>query len=191
MARKTKGGPGRRPGQPRPHTPTPPRRVATRAPAAELTIEERLAELEQERERLLAAASAAGVAEEEAVEEEAEAADDDADEEVAPQPAPARTSLPGARSRPGAAGSSAPPAPIGTRRVGRVAPAPPIARGPRPAAPRGVAPRAADALDPADPSIPLERVPYVQADLRRVAVIAGLMVLLIIVADIVVRTVVK
>ncbi len=46
-------------------------------------------------------------------------------------------------------------------------------------------------LDSEDAAIPFDRVPYVPADLRRVAVIAVLMIALIIVADIVVSNVVK
>ncbi|HSP65826.1 MAG TPA: hypothetical protein VLO10_06515 [Candidatus Deferrimicrobium sp.] len=46
-------------------------------------------------------------------------------------------------------------------------------------------------LDSDDAAIPFDRVPYVPADLRRVAVIAALMIALIIVADIVVSNVVK
>lgn len=41
-------------------------------------------------------------------------------------------------------------------------------------------------LDSDDPAIPFDRVPYVPADLRRVAVIAGLMVVLILIAWVVV-----
>jgi hypothetical protein len=41
-------------------------------------------------------------------------------------------------------------------------------------------------LDPEDPAIPFDRVPYVPGDLRRVAIMAGFMVLLIIVAALVV-----
>ena len=46
-------------------------------------------------------------------------------------------------------------------------------------------------LETEDAAIPFDRVPYVPADLRRVAVMATLMVILIIVADIVVSNVVK
>jgi hypothetical protein len=45
-------------------------------------------------------------------------------------------------------------------------------------------------LDSDDPAIPFDRVPYVPADLRRVAVIAAIMVVLIIVASVVVSHVV-
>jgi hypothetical protein len=46
-------------------------------------------------------------------------------------------------------------------------------------------------LESEDAAIPFDRVPYVPADLRRVAIIAALMIALIIVADIVVSNVVK
>ncbi|MEA2617719.1 MAG: hypothetical protein QOE72_3502, partial [Chloroflexota bacterium] len=41
-------------------------------------------------------------------------------------------------------------------------------------------------LDPEDPAIPFDRVPYVPADLRRVAIMAGFMVVLILIAAVVV-----
>lgn len=46
-------------------------------------------------------------------------------------------------------------------------------------------------LDSEEAAIPFDRVPYVPADLRRVAIIAAVMIALIIVADIVVSNVVK
>jgi hypothetical protein len=46
-------------------------------------------------------------------------------------------------------------------------------------------------LESDDAAIPFDRVPYVPADLRRVAVIAAMMIVLIILADIVVSNVVK
>jgi hypothetical protein len=46
-------------------------------------------------------------------------------------------------------------------------------------------------LPPDDAAIPFDRVPYVPGDLRRVLIIAGLMVVLVIVADIVISNVVK
>jgi hypothetical protein len=46
-------------------------------------------------------------------------------------------------------------------------------------------------LESDDAAIPFDRVPYVPADLRRVAIIAGVMIALIIVADIIVSNVVK
>ncbi len=77
----------------------------------------------------------------------------------------------------------------GRRRVERVSPAAaPIGRA-RPA--RGQNTSYIQPLDTEDAAIPFDRVPYVPADLRRVAVIAGLMIALIIVADIIVSNVVK
>jgi hypothetical protein len=81
-------------------------------------------------------------------------------------------------------------APQTRRRVERVSPAAaPVA------APRG-RPRQQQAgyiqpLESEDAAIPFDRVPYVPADLRRVALIAALMIALIIVADIIVSNVVK
>ncbi len=46
-------------------------------------------------------------------------------------------------------------------------------------------------LESEDAAIPFDRVPYVPADLRRVAIIATLMIALIIAADIIVSNVVK
>ncbi len=75
------------------------------------------------------------------------------------------------------------------RRVERVsAVAAPIGR-PRPV--RGQASGYIQPLESDDAAIPFDRVPYVPADLRRVAFIAALMIALIIVADIVVSNVVK
>ncbi|GAC1485362.1 MAG: hypothetical protein PVSMB9_11190 [Candidatus Dormibacteria bacterium] len=56
-------------------------------------------------------------------------------------------------------------------------PAPRIARGRQQAGP----------LPPQDASIPLDRVPYFRADLRRIAITAGLMFVLLIVGSIVLR----
>jgi hypothetical protein len=56
---------------------------------------------------------------------------------------------------------------------------------------RGQAATYIQPLDSDDAAIPFDRVPYVPADLRRVAIIAGLMIALIIVADIIVSNVVK
>jgi hypothetical protein len=56
---------------------------------------------------------------------------------------------------------------------------------------RGQAATYIQPLDSDDAAIPYDRVPYVPADLRRVAIIAGLMIALIIVADIIVSNVVK
>ncbi|HWF56981.1 MAG TPA: hypothetical protein VG520_01350 [Candidatus Dormibacteraeota bacterium] len=84
----------------------------------------------------------------------------------------------------------------GRRRVQRVTPstaaaaaaATPAARV-RPA--RGQTAGYIQPLESEDAAIPFDRVPYVPADLRRVAIIAGLMIALIIVADIIVSNVVK
>ena len=46
-------------------------------------------------------------------------------------------------------------------------------------------------LPPEDAAIPFDRVPYVPGDLRRVLIIAAVMIVLIVVADIVVNSVVK
>jgi len=46
-------------------------------------------------------------------------------------------------------------------------------------------------LPPDDAAIPFDRVPYVRGDLRRVLIIAGLMIVLIVVANFVINAVVK
>ena len=77
----------------------------------------------------------------------------------------------------------------GRRRVQRVsAAAAPVARA-RPG--REQAAGYIQPLESEDAAIPFDRVPYVPADLRRVAIIAAVMVALIIVADIIVSNVVK
>jgi hypothetical protein len=75
------------------------------------------------------------------------------------------------------------------RRVGRVGPVPaPTAaagRGSRAtvkASRFGTAAAMVEPLDSDDPAIPFDRVPYVPADLRRVATIAALMIILILIA---------
>ena len=80
------------------------------------------------------------------------------------------------------------------RRVGRVDPSAPVPqragqRG-RPGRPGSTA-AMFDPLPPEDPAIPFDRVPYVPADLRRVLIIAGLMVVLVVAANFVVNAVVK
>lgn len=62
-------------------------------------------------------------------------------------------------------------------------PTPPSRPAPRPA--RGRVPQAA--LPPQDASIPLDRVPYFRSDLRRIAITAGLMFVLLILGSIVLR----
>ena len=74
------------------------------------------------------------------------------------------------------------PPPGGARRVGRIDPAT-AGRRLKPQQKQQVA---FAPLDPEDPSIPFDRVPYVPADLRRVAIMAGFMVALIIIAAFVV-----
>jgi|SRR6266516_5227609 len=115
---------------------------------------------------------------------------------------PARTPAPG---RPvqeastaleeSAAGVEAAPAAssaAGTRR--RVERVSPVASGARPAARPGRGPANAAAmfqpLESEDAAIPFDRVPYVPSDLRRVGVMAALMVVLIIVAALIVSHVV-
>ena len=75
------------------------------------------------------------------------------------------------------------------RRVGRIGPtAPPSALGGRQqrqavrSARFGSAAAMVESLDSDDPAIPFDRVPYVPSDLRRVATIAALMVVLILIA---------
>jgi hypothetical protein len=77
----------------------------------------------------------------------------------------------------------------GRRRVERVGAA--SAPTARPRSTRGQTQGYIQALESDDAAIPFDRVPYVPADLRRVAIIAGLMIVLIIVADIIVSNVVK
>jgi hypothetical protein len=76
----------------------------------------------------------------------------------------------------------------GRRRVERVGVSAPVAR---PRSTRGQTQGYIQALESEDAAIPFDRVPYVPADLRRVAIIAALMIVLIIVADIIVSNVVK
>ena len=95
----------------------------------------------------------------------AEVAEDEA-------PAPAAAAAPAAR----------PAQPGGARRVGRIDPATAGRRlKPQQKQQQSFAP-----LDPEDPAIPFDRVPYVPGDLRRVAIMAGMMVVLIVVAALVV-----
>ena len=77
----------------------------------------------------------------------------------------------------------------GRRRVERVSPASPAPA--RVRTTRGQTQGYIQSLESEDAAIPFDRVPYVPADLRRVAVIATVMIVLIIVADIVVSNVVK
>jgi hypothetical protein len=77
----------------------------------------------------------------------------------------------------------------GRRRVERVAPA--AARTARAKPGRTQSSGYIQPLESEDAAIPFDRVPYVPADLRRVAIIATLMIALIIIADIIVSNVVK
>jgi hypothetical protein len=93
----------------------------------------------------------------------------------APSPAPAAASA-------AAAG--------GRRRVERLSTLP-AAGAPRPGRVPSNAAAMFAPLESDDAAIPFDRVPYVRADLRRVAIMAGVMVVLIIIAAIVVSHVVK
>ncbi|MBJ7609917.1 MAG: hypothetical protein JF887_10890 [Candidatus Dormibacteraeota bacterium] len=79
----------------------------------------------------------------------------------------------------------------GRRRVERVSPAAAPVQGARPRPARAQAAGYIQPLESEDAAIPFDRVPYVPADLKRVAIIAALMIALIIVADIIVSNVVK
>ena len=83
---------------------------------------------------------------------------------------------------------SIPAADSGRRRVERVSSA---AAPVRPRSTRGQTQGYITALESEDAAIPFDRVPYVPADLRRVAIIAAIMIALIVVADIIVSNVVK
>jgi hypothetical protein len=76
----------------------------------------------------------------------------------------------------------------GRRRVERVSGVTPAAPQRRPGR---VQPGYIQPLETEEAAIPFDRVPYVPADLRRVAIIAAVMIALIIVADIIVSNVVK
>lgn len=89
------------------------------------------------------------------------------------------TAAPAAPAAPGTA-----TAPAGARRVGRLDPAGAAGRRTTKAQQKQQASFAP--LDPEDPAIPFDRVPYVPADLRRVAIMAGFMVVLILIAAVVV-----
>ena len=81
--------------------------------------------------------------------------------------------------------AAAPPPPsAAVRRVGRIDPAAQRATAARQSARQSAVTIAP--LDSDDAAIPFDRVPYVPGDLRRVAIIALLMVVLIIIADLVV-----
>src|SRR5579884_1451430 len=124
---------------------------------------------------------------------------------VTPQPSERAQPVAGASVAPAASGvdlAEAPEptdvAPVETdvaaprRRIERVTPG---AAAQRPAGRQGRVPATAAAmlqpLDADDAAIPFDRVPYVPADLRRVAIMAVLMVALIVVAAIIVSNVVR
>ncbi len=79
---------------------------------------------------------------------------------------------------------------VGRRRIGRIDPGSNAARRAKPVR-SGNAVAQFEPLDPEDAAIPFDRVPYVPSDLRRVAVIATLMVLIILVATFIVSHYVK
>jgi hypothetical protein len=106
---------------------------------------------------------------------------DVADVEVADEPQPVADAA-------ASVAVSIPASDPGRRRVERVGASAPTAR---PRSTRGQTQGYIQALETEDAAIPFDRVPYVPADLRRVAIIAGLMIVLIIVADIIVSNVVK
>ncbi|MHB8719379.1 MAG: hypothetical protein ACYDAC_10885 [Candidatus Dormibacteria bacterium] len=86
-------------------------------------------------------------------------------------------------------GAATPASPSALRRVQRISASLPTT--PERRSQRGQPAALIAPLDSDDAAIPFDRVPYVPSDLRRVAIIATLMVILIIVADIVVSNVVK
>lgn len=96
-----------------------------------------------------------------------------------------------APSRPQVAAATAPASQ--RRRIGRVDPTAAAARQTQRAKSGRQLSTAAmfEPLPPDDDAIPFDRVPYVPGDLRRVLVIAALMVVLVIVADVVISNVVK
>ncbi len=98
--------------------------------------------------------------------------------EAAPSQAPVATATTqtlgsdAARRRVGRIGPTAPASPVGGRQQ----------RQPVRSARFGSAAAMVEPLDSDDPAIPFDRVPYVPSDLRRVATIAALMVVLILIA---------
>jgi len=122
----------------------------------------------------------------------AELEDEDADGEddavAEPVTRPAAVAPRGAGPRVARPAGQVAPAPTGPRRAGRLEPG---QRRPQRAARPGSTAAVFEPLDPEDDAIPFDRVPYVPGDLRRVAVIGGLMVVLIVIAALVVTNVVK
>jgi hypothetical protein len=88
---------------------------------------------------------------------------------------PAGPGQPGQPSQPGPSAQAPPPTAASPAPVAR-----PLPRGPRGRQPAGP-------LPVQDAAIPLDRVPYFRSDLRRIAITAGLMFVLLIVGSIVLR----
>jgi hypothetical protein len=88
---------------------------------------------------------------------------------------------PVAASQPGESGPSAQPAQVPPTAAAKPAP---IAR-PLPRGPRGR--QQAGPLPTQDAAIPMDRVPYFRSDLRRIAITAGLMFVLLIAGSIALR----
>lgn len=176
MAKKSKRPPARKQQQQRRPQPRPglPQRPLSSAPAADLTVDEVLETDDDYASGSLPIPDTDGPL-----------PLPPAEEDEAPEPVPVGAGA-------GAAAGSA-----GRRRVGRIDPtAAAAATAGRQAlrAQRGRGQSTAamfEPLPPEDASIPFDRVPYVQADLRRVLVIAGMMVVLIVVANFVINAVVK
>ena len=115
-------------------------------------------------------------------------ADEDGEGDYEPEEAPAPQRVPvaaatgaGERRRVGRIDPNARAAAAVQQRPGQKA------RGGRPASIAAMF----DPLPPEDAAIPFDRVPYVPGDLRRVLIIGGLMVVLVVVADFVVNAIVK
>lgn len=102
--------------------------------------------------------------------------------EVAPSTAASTVDAPAPAA---AAAEAAAPEPVSLRRVARLDP-----QARRRGRAASAAAAALETLPAEDPAIPFARVPYVPADLRRVGVMAALMIGLIVVADVVVTHVV-
>jgi len=171
MAKKTRSGQRRRPQQrARPHGGRPAAAPQRIAPAASIDIPSGGIELTEDSPA--------------AIEDAVQAAEDG--EAPAAEAAP-RAGV--ARPLSAAGSATAGPATAATaRRVGRIDPA--SARRLKPGR-SGAAAIAFDPLEVTDPSIPFDRVPYVPADLRRVGVMATVMVALIVAAAIIVTLTVK
>src|SRR6266568_1242328 len=75
----------------------------------------------------------------------------------------------------------------GANRASRPAGIPPLTAPGQPGSPEPVAPPASAPLPAQDAVIPLERVPYFRSDLRRIAITASLMFVLLILGSIALR----